>query len=94
VSWQPPDVTGAYGSWTLSSTHEPGHFFSVGETEVTYTATDASSKSAECSFRVIVNQTVVAGETAEGGGWCGFGGSVTYAFMVAGYALILAARRR
>jgi hypothetical protein len=94
VSWQPPSVTGAYGAWTLSSTHEPGYFFSVGETEVTYTATDAMGRSAQCSFRVIVNETMVAGETVEGGGWCGFGGSVTYAFMVACYMLILVVRRK
>jgi hypothetical protein len=94
VSWQPPTVTGAYGPWTLGSTHEPGSFFSVGETEVTYTATDAMGRSALCRFRVIVNETMVAGETVEGGGWCGFGGSVTYAFMVTCYVLVLAVRRR
>jgi hypothetical protein len=94
VSWRPPEVAGAYGSWTLSSTHEPGHFFNVGETEVTYVATDDTGKSAQCSFRVVVNETLVAGETVGGGGLCGFGGSVSYAFMVACYALVLATRRR
>ena len=93
VTWTLPRVTGAFGSWTLSGSHEPGSFFSVGETVVTYAASDAAGKTAECSFRVTVGDTVVAGETVTGLG-CGVVGMITYAFMLWSYALVLMARRR
>jgi len=93
VTWTTPSVSGAYGSWNLIGSHEPGEFFSVGETVVSYTAVDASGKTAECSFRVTVGDTLVAGETVNGPG-CGFIGMATYAFMLISYALVLTARRR
>jgi hypothetical protein len=38
----------------ITSTHNPGDIFPVGTTTVTYTATDASGLTDECSFDVIV----------------------------------------
>ncbi|MDE0959774.1 MAG: HYR domain-containing protein, partial [Planctomycetota bacterium] len=40
ATWTPPTSTDNCGSPTLGSTHEPGWLFTVGDTVVTYTATD------------------------------------------------------
>jgi hypothetical protein len=93
ATWTLPSVTGPYGSWTMSADHEPGEFFSVGETVVTYTAVDASGKTAQCSFRVVVSDTLVAGVTVAGP-MCGFLGTTTFTFMVVSYSLVLLGRRR
>jgi hypothetical protein len=65
VSWLPPvfsDNCAAGGNFTLTSTHSPGSFFSVGTTQVTYTATNVLSNTGTCSFNVTVqdNQPPVA----------------------------------
>ncbi len=54
VSWPVPAVTDC-GTFTLTSTHNPGESFPVGTTEVTYTATDIGGNSSSCKFNVIVN---------------------------------------
>lgn len=40
---------------TVSSTHSSGDTFTLGATNVTYTATDYNGQTAECSFTVTVN---------------------------------------
>lgn len=51
--WTPPTATDNC-SVTLSSTHNPGDFFPLGTTRVTYTATDNSGKNETCDFEVTV----------------------------------------
>lgn len=53
VSWTAPQVTDC-SSVTLTSSPAMGSFFSVGTTNVTYTATDASGNSSTCTFKVTV----------------------------------------
>jgi len=55
VTWTPP-TTGdnCDDDVTLVSTHEPGAFFPVGSTEVTYTATDDDENSTSASFTITV----------------------------------------
>lgn len=54
VSWAPPTATDNCSVTTLASSHEPGHFFNVGSTPVTYTATDEAGNSSACQFLVTV----------------------------------------
>lgn len=59
VVWGEPLATDTSGVVTLvSSSHEPGSFFSAGVSTVTYTFSDSSGNEYECSFDV----TVVTGE--------------------------------
>ncbi|XP_072026616.1 uncharacterized protein [Amphiura filiformis] len=56
VSWTPPTVSNYVPSMvTLTSTHDPGDNFTVGQTTVTYTATDKSGREDEESFNIFVN---------------------------------------
>jgi hypothetical protein len=55
VNWTAPTATDNSGSVNLTSNFEPGSFFPVGTTVVTYTATDAAGNTATCSFEVTVS---------------------------------------
>ncbi|HYG01173.1 MAG TPA: HYR domain-containing protein [Chryseosolibacter sp.] len=52
IEWQSPTALARCGTAELSSTHTPSTFFSIGETNVTYTAMNASGKSATCNFLI------------------------------------------
>ena len=55
VSWTPPTSTDNSGEGaTFTSSHNPGDSFNIGNTTVTYTATDSHSNQATASFDVIV----------------------------------------
>ncbi|HEY0655634.1 MAG TPA: HYR domain-containing protein [Chryseosolibacter sp.] len=54
VTWTPPTVVDNCAV-TMTSNRTPGQFFAVGTTSVTYTATDASGRTATCTFNVVVN---------------------------------------
>jgi|GEM_PF-3027024 len=56
VSFTPPTQTDNCGA-NLTSSHLPGDFFPVGDTTVTYTATDTSGNTAVCNFVVTVLDT-------------------------------------
>jgi surface protein len=57
VNFTPPAVTDNCDV-TVTSTHAPNDFFPVGETLVTYTATDTAGNSSESSFSVIISDTI------------------------------------
>ena len=59
ATWTPPTATDNCGAPTVTGTHTPGHSFPAGVTIVTYTATDASGNSVNCSFTVTVLDTQV-----------------------------------
>jgi len=67
VTWSAPTVSDNCPNPTLTSTHSPGDTFPVGTTSVTYTATDASSNTAEATFIVIVSDDEDPVITAAGG---------------------------
>jgi gliding motility-associated-like protein len=54
VTWIAPTVTDNC-LVNMTSNKNPGQFFSVGTTAVTYTATDASGNISTCTFNVVVN---------------------------------------
>lgn len=54
VNWTAPTASVGCGTVTLTSSHQPGDIFSLGTTEVTYTATDQSGRSVSCSFNVTI----------------------------------------
>ncbi|XP_041454281.1 mucin-17-like isoform X37 [Lytechinus variegatus] len=55
VSWTPPTAVDNSGSNVIvSSNNNPGDFFGVGLSQVTYTFTDAQGNPSQCSFNVIV----------------------------------------
>jgi hypothetical protein len=54
VSWTPPTPHDNCPGVQLSSTHNPGAHFAIGQTSVTYTATDAANHTAMCGFVVNV----------------------------------------
>ncbi len=54
VTWTPPTYTDNCGA-TMTSTHNPGDFFPVGTTTVTYTVTDGNNNVSSCVFDVTVN---------------------------------------
>ena len=93
VNWTPPSVVNAFGAVTVSASHEPGGFLAVGEYEVVYTATDSTGTTARCSFRVRVNDTVVAAETVTAP-FCGTIGMVPFSMMMVSYVAVCVTRRR
>ena len=52
VSWTEPTASDNAGSVTLTSSHNSGDMFSIGNTTVTYTATDESPNTAVAMFTV------------------------------------------
>jgi gliding motility-associated-like protein len=54
VNWTIPTITDNCG-FTMTASHDPGDFFNVGTTTVTYTATDGSGNVSVCSFDVTVD---------------------------------------
>ncbi|PHP66731.1 hypothetical protein CSC94_11495, partial [Zhengella mangrovi] len=54
VTWTAPTASDNAPGVTLTSTHNPGDAFPLGETTVTYTATDAAGNTATGSFKVTV----------------------------------------
>ena len=59
VTWIAPIASDPCGEVTLESTHEPGDYFQLGSTEVTYTATDAGGNTANCVFNVNISNVEV-----------------------------------
>ena len=56
ITWNAPNATDNSGFVTLTSSHDPGTLFSVGTTEVNYTAVDPAGNMAEvCAFNVTIN---------------------------------------
>ncbi|MCC6727380.1 MAG: HYR domain-containing protein, partial [Saprospiraceae bacterium] len=62
--WNAPGAGDNCGVTTLNASHVPGSVFPVGTTTVTYTATDAASNSATCSFSITVGSDPCPGDTA------------------------------
>jgi gliding motility-associated-like protein len=56
VTWTPPTYTDNCGA-SMVSTHNPGDFFPVGTTTVTYTVTDNAENVSICTFDVIVTDS-------------------------------------
>ena len=54
VSWTPPTASDNSGTVSLTSTHQPGGAFSIGVTNVTYTAVDPYSNQATLVITIIV----------------------------------------
>lgn len=54
VTWTPPTATDDCGNPTVTSTHMPGDFFSVGVDTVMYIATDGAGNTDTCSFVITV----------------------------------------
>ena len=54
VTWTPPTVTDNCSVVSLSSSHNPGSSFPIGNTVVIYTAVDATGNSSTCSFNVVI----------------------------------------
>ena len=54
VSWTEPSANDNSGSVSLTSSHDPGDYFPIGDTEVTYTARDPYGNTATQSFTVTV----------------------------------------
>ena len=56
ITWAAPSASDNSGFVTLMSSHDSGTLFSVGTTEVNYTAVDAAGNMAEvCAFNVTIN---------------------------------------
>ena len=56
ASWTPPTAQDNCSA-NVTTSHQPGTAFPIGETVVTYTATDPGGNTATCSFTVTVNNT-------------------------------------
>ncbi|XP_071841618.1 adhesion G-protein coupled receptor G2-like isoform X2 [Apostichopus japonicus] len=54
VFWQPPTATDNSGDVTLTSSHQSGDTFSLGQTTVTYTARDGAGNTEQCQFVITV----------------------------------------
>ncbi len=54
VTWTAPTPSDNCPGVILTSTHNSGDFFTIGNTTVTYTATDAAGNSTNCSFTINV----------------------------------------
>jgi len=62
VSWVEPTSSDNCGIASVTSNHNPGDLFPVGNTQVVYTATDNCGNTAECSFIVTVIDNCCTGE--------------------------------
>jgi gliding motility-associated-like protein len=66
VNWTPPTFTdGCDNSLQINSTHNPGDTFSIGNTEVTYTATDDAGNQSVCNFIISVEDNSVPQITSQ-----------------------------
>ena len=54
VTWSEPTASDNSGAVTLTSSHNPGSNFTIGDTVVTYTAVDDSSNSVTATFTITV----------------------------------------
>ena len=54
VTWTAPTADDNCDSVILTSTHQPGEFFAVGTTEVTYTASDDDDNTSSASFFITI----------------------------------------
>ena len=54
VTWTPPTASDNSGSPTLTSSHNPGDLFSIGDTSVTYTSVDPSGNTEIKTFTVSI----------------------------------------
>lgn len=55
VTWTPPTFTdNCPGALLLTNSHNPGQFFNLGATLITYTATDVAGNIGICTFEVVV----------------------------------------
>jgi len=66
VSWDAPTAADNCAVTNVTASHAPGDSFDVGETTVTYTATDAAGNEATASFTVTVSDTEPPVLTASG----------------------------
>ncbi|MHC4935791.1 MAG: HYR domain-containing protein, partial [Planctomycetota bacterium] len=57
VSWAAPSAVDNCAIGSLTSDHQPGEFFPVGDTTVTYTAVDPSGNSSQASFTITIEDT-------------------------------------
>ncbi|PWI31542.1 hypothetical protein DI383_02425 [Flavobacteriaceae bacterium LYZ1037] len=57
VNWTAPTGADNCAGFNVTSSHNPGDTFPIGNTTVTYTITDAAGLTASCSFNVTVNDT-------------------------------------
>src|SRR5690606_19561262 len=57
VNWTAPTGADNCAGFNVTSSHNPGDTFPIGNTTVTYTITDAAGLTNSCSFDVIVNDT-------------------------------------
>jgi len=57
VSWTPPSANDNCAGYTVTSSHNPGDFFNLGITTVTYTVTDIAGNTEICTFDVEVTDT-------------------------------------
>jgi len=58
ATWTPPSpIDNCLGATVTGSTHNPGDFFPIGTTIVTYDIEDAAGNTTSCSFGVRVNDT-------------------------------------
>ena len=54
VTWTPPTTSDNSGSATLTSSHNSGDNFPIGDTTVTFTAVDGSNNMATGSFMITI----------------------------------------
>lgn len=69
ANWIPPTATDNCGTATVTSTHTSGSQFPLGNTTVTYTATDLVGNSSTCSFTVTISLLSVAQSTSNYNGF-------------------------
>ena len=57
ITWEEPSSNDNSGVSTIKSkTHNPGSFFQVGSTTVTYVFADEADNTAECVFDVVISE--------------------------------------
>ncbi|XP_030839163.1 hyalin isoform X2 [Strongylocentrotus purpuratus] len=59
VTWTPPTATDNSGNQTLTSSHNSGDYFPIGNNTVTYTSTDGAGNTETCTFNLVVTDPMV-----------------------------------
>ncbi|XP_071496209.1 uncharacterized protein [Diadema antillarum] len=82
ATWTEPTASDNSGHVTLTSTHQPGDTFPIGQTTVTYTAVDPAGNVANCNFSVVIGYCEINGNQCFSGGNCSSIASVDRAWFI------------
>jgi len=98
VDWRDPVITDNYVVSNVNFTHSPGTNFSLGTTNVTYGAVDASGNYASCTFRITLSEAALivtqsSSSSSIGAVGAGAGGGGVFLLLIIAVVVLVVLRR-